>query len=57
MKRKIFSGIFLVSVLTFLACLVLILGVLYNYFDMQLIEGLHTEGTTIAAGIEAGGET
>ncbi len=41
--------------MTFLACLVLILGVLYTYFDNQLIEGLHTEGTMIAEGVEAGG--
>ena len=33
MTKKIFYGIFVASVLTFAACLVLILGVLYNYFD------------------------
>lgn len=55
MTRKVFYGIFVASVLTFLACLVLILGVLYTYFDNQLIEGLHTEGTMIAEGVEAGG--
>ena len=55
MTRKVFYGIFVASVLTFLACLVLILGVLYTYFDNRLIEGLHTEGTMIAEGVEAGG--
>ena len=55
MTRKVFYGIFIASVLTFLACLVLILGVLYTYFDNQLIEGLHTEGAMIAEGVETGG--
>lgn len=55
MTRKVFYGTFVASVLTFLACLVLILGVLYTYFDNQLIDGLHTEGTMIAEGVEAGG--
>ncbi len=56
MTKKVFHGIFAVSILTFLACLVLILGVLYNYFDNQLIDGLHTECRMIAAGLETGGE-
>lgn len=55
MTKKIFYGIFVASVLTFAACLVLILGVLYNYFDKQLIEGLHTQGHMIAAAVEMGG--
>ncbi len=55
MKKKIFCGIFVVSVLTFLACLALILGVLYSYFDGQLIDGLHTESSLIATGVETGG--
>ena len=55
MTKKIFYGIFVASVLTFAACLVLILGVLYNYFDKQLIEDLHTQGHMIAAAVETGG--
>ncbi|MBS7316038.1 MAG: PAS domain S-box protein [Clostridiaceae bacterium] len=54
MTKKIFYGIFVASVLTFAACLVLILGVLYNYFDKQLIEDLHTQGHMIAAAVETG---
>ena len=55
MTKKVFQGIFAASVLTFLACLILILGVLYNHFDNQLMESLHIEGNMIAAGIETGG--
>ncbi len=55
MTKKVFQGIFAASVLTFLACLILILGVLYSYFDNQLMEGLRTEGDIIAEGIETGG--
>ena len=55
MKRSIFKGMLLVSVLSLLACTVLIMDVLYGYFDKRASEELHQQATSIARGVEAAG--
>ena len=55
MKRSIFKGMLLVSVLSLLACTVLIMDVLYGYFDRRANEELHQQATSIARGVEAAG--
>ena len=55
MKRSIFKGMLLVSVLSLLACTVLIMDVLYGYFDKRANEELHQQATSIARGVEAAG--
>lgn len=55
MKRSIFKGMLLVSVLSLLACTVLIMDVLYGYFDKCANEELHQQATSIARGVEAAG--
>ncbi len=56
MSKKIFKGIFLVSFLTLVACLALIMGVLYQYFGDELQTELRNEASFVAQGVEASGE-
>ena len=56
MTKRIFGGIFTVSVLTLLACMVLIFGVVYNYFSNQLDDELEKEAVFVSHGIQTGGE-
>ncbi len=55
MKRSIFKGMLLVSVLSLLACAVLIMDVLYGYFDKRANEELHQQAASIARGVESAG--
>ena len=55
MKRSIFKGMLLVSVLSLLACAVLIMDVLYGYFDKRANEELQQQAASIARGVESAG--
>jgi two-component system phosphate regulon sensor histidine kinase PhoR len=56
MTKKIFKGIILVSLLTLIAGLILISGVLYEYFGNRLSTELESEAAYVAQGIEQMGE-
>lgn len=55
MSKKIFAGIFGVSMAVLILSLVLVTGVLYDYFSIQNQKQLEYETKYIAAGIEAFG--
>lgn len=57
MSKRIFLGIFLVAVTVFLACLVLILGVDYNYYLNEYEDKMEKEAEYISKGIELDGLT
>ena len=56
MKRRVFLSTFLVSLLVLAASLVLILGVLYNYFTEEFTDELQSEAVYVAEGVELMGE-
>lgn len=55
MTKKIFRSIFLVAIVVLLACLALIMGVLYSYYNTQQENQLKTELALAADGVENGG--
>lgn len=55
MTKRIFRSIFLVALSVFLACLVIILGVLYENFTEQQQQELHTQAKLVARGVELSG--
>lgn len=55
MNKKIFRSTILVSVITVIACVVFIYGVLFQYFEAQLINELKTETGYISAAIRKEG--
>lgn len=55
MTKRIFSAILLVALAVLLACFVLFLGVLYNYFGSVQAEQLKTELSFAADGVEQNG--
>lgn len=56
MIKKIFKAIFLATIGVFLACLFLIMGVLYRYFSTLQLEQLRTQTTLAAQGISLEGK-
>lgn len=56
MTGKIFKGIFLSCLVSMLACLVLIIGVLYDHYDSQLNDDLKSETELIASGMNNYGD-
>ena len=56
MTKKLFKGIFFTSILTMLSCLVLIIGVLYGYYDNRLKVELAEKANYLSCGVNAGGE-
>lgn len=56
MTRKIFKSIIFVSLVTFLACVILIMGILYEYFNGRLLGELKNEALLAERGIELEGE-
>lgn len=56
MTKKIFKGIFFSCLATMLACLVLIIGVLYDHFDLRLKEDLKGKTELVAASMNTMGE-
>ncbi|MGN0659484.1 MAG: sensor histidine kinase [Emergencia sp.] len=57
MKKRIFNGIFLVGILVWLACLVLILGVLYLQYNGEYQRELKNEACIVAHAVEIGGSS
>lgn len=55
MTKKIFRSIIFVSVVTFSACFIIVMGILYSYFNNQLLEELKSEITLVERGIEMEG--
>ena len=56
MTGKIFRSIICASLVTLLACFVLIMGILYEYFNSSLLRELKNEADIIQQGIELYGE-
>lgn len=56
MTKKIFRSVFLASASVLLASLVLIIGVLYGYFDSMQKSRLKSELVLASAGTEKGGK-
>ena len=56
MTGKIFRSIICASLVTLLACFVLIMGILYEYFNGSLLRELKNEADIIQQGIELYGE-
>ena len=57
MTKKIFRSIFLVALIVLLCCLVLIMGVLYEYFTGLQLAQLRTQAALTARGVEENGAT
>ena len=57
MTKKIFRSICLVAMVVFAASLVLIMGVLYQYYSAAQVRQLRIETTLAANGVETGGLT
>ena len=55
MTKKIFRSICLVAMVVFAASLVLIMGVLYQYYSAAQVRQLRIETTLAANGVETGG--
>ena len=55
MTKRIFRSIFVVAMVVFIACMALIMGVLYNYYDNVEQKQLKHEMLLAAEGVEAGG--
>lgn len=55
MKNRIFKGIFLVAILVWLACLVLILGALYLQYNGEYVRELKNEANIVARAVEVSG--
>lgn len=56
MTKKIFKGVFFSCLATMLACLVLIIGVLYDHFDSKLKEDLKGKTEIVAGGMNTMGD-
>ena len=52
MTKRIFRSIFLVAVAVLLACLILIMGVLYEYFNTMQRNTLAAQMTLAAQGVQ-----
>ena len=55
MTKKIFRSIFAVALTVFLACLIIIMGALYEYFSSAQMNQLKTQTELAAAGVELSG--
>ena len=56
MKKKIFISSIWVSLLTFLCSMVIIMTVLYRYFDNQILKELENEASYVSTSVELLGE-
>lgn len=56
MIKRIFKNTFLISMVTLLIAYVIIVGILYDYFENQIIMQLKTEAEYVACGLETVGE-
>lgn len=57
MIKRIFKSTLLVSLLTFFCSMLIIMGVLYRYFDNQLMKELENEANYVSTSVELMGET
>lgn len=57
MKKRIFQSTLLVSLLTFISSMIIIMGVLYRYFDNQIMKEIKSEATYVATSVELLGDT
>ena len=55
MTKKIFKNTVLIVMLVVILCGISILGVLYSYFNRQLVSELNNETNHIATGVELSG--
>lgn len=56
MIKRIFKSTLLVSLLTFFCSMLIIMGVLYRYFDNQLMKELENEANYVSTSVELMGE-
>lgn len=56
MTRRIFRGIFYMTLITMIICATFIMGMLYEYYDARLRNELKSKAQYVASGIEASGE-
>lgn len=56
MTKRIFRSIISVSLITFVACFAFIMGILYQYFNNQLLSELKNEAVLVEQGYELYGE-
>lgn len=56
MTKRIFRSIIFVSLITFVACFVFIMGILYEYYNNQLLTELKNEAMLVEQGVELYGE-
>lgn len=56
MRKRIFRSGLLVSLLTFFCSMLIIMGVLYRYFDNQLMKELENEANYVSTSVELLGE-
>ncbi len=55
MTKKIFKNIFLACIAVLISTIVIIFGVMYNFYGEELMDELHSELNTISAGVEKSG--
>lgn len=56
MKNRIFKGIFLVAILVWIACMILIMGALYMQYNGEYVRELKNEAYIVAHAVEQNGE-
>ena len=56
MTRRIFRGIFYMTLITMIICATFIMGMLYEYYDARLRNELKSKAQYVASGIEASGD-
>jgi two-component system phosphate regulon sensor histidine kinase PhoR len=56
MNKKIFRSVITASVLVLVTSIVLVMGVLYDFFEKQLQSSLESEAVLISQALESGGE-
>lgn len=55
MTKKIFKNIFLGCISVLIATIIIIVGVMYNYYGNEMMSGLKSELNSISSGVEIGG--
>ena len=55
MKSRIFKGIFLVAILVWIACMILIMGALYMQYNGEYVRELKNEAYLVAHAVEQNG--
>ena len=55
MTKRIFAGIISVSLLTMIACIVLLMGVMYDYMGEKIDEEMKNEARLVEAALDGSG--